>query len=66
MQENSSAKLQGIQENDVILKINDEDVENNIEKLIESINENENKELRILVRRNNEEKRIYNNSRRKI
>ena len=35
-------------ENDVILKINDEDVENNIEKLIESINENENKELRIL------------------
>ncbi|HJJ13355.1 MAG TPA: site-2 protease family protein [Clostridiaceae bacterium] len=56
LQENSSAKLQGIQENDVILKINDEDVENNIEKLIESINENENKELRILVRRNNEEK----------
>lgn len=56
LQEESPAKKQGLEVNDVILKVNGEDVKDNVNKLIMLINENKESELKILVERHGEEK----------
>lgn len=56
LQEESSAQKQGLEVNDVILKVNGEDVKDNVNKLIMLINENKESELKILVERHGEEK----------
>lgn len=56
LQEESPAKKQGLEVNDVILNVNGEDVKDNVDKLIMLINENKESDLKILVQRHGEEK----------
>lgn len=56
LQEESPAKKQGLEVNDVILKINGEEVKDDVDKLIKLINENKESDLKILVERHGEEK----------
>lgn len=58
LQDGSPAKEQGLEVNDVILKINDEEVKNNVTKLIDLINKNEQSDLKILVERHGKEKEV--------
>ena len=54
--EDSPAKKQGLEVNDIILKVNGEDVKDNVNKLIMLINENKESDLKILIQRQGEEK----------
>lgn len=54
--EDTPAKKQGLEVNDVILKINGEDVKDNVNKLIMLINESKESDLKVLVQRHGEEK----------
>ncbi len=54
----SPAKEQGLEINDVILKINDVDVKDNAQKLVEEINKTQGQEIKFTVERGNETKEI--------
>lgn len=54
----SPAKEQGLEINDVILKINDADVKDNAQKLVEEINKTQGQEIKFTVERGNETKEI--------
>ena len=50
----SPAERQGLEPGDIILKVNDIDVLNNVTKLLEEINKTESKEIKFTVERNKE------------
>lgn len=56
--ENSDAAKKGIQENDVVTKVNGIDVENSLEKMTEIIGKSESDVLTLTIKRDNEEKEI--------
>ena len=57
---NSPAEIQGIKANDIVVKINDIDVKDNIQKLLEVINNKSvNEELKIVVLRHGSEKIFF-------
>lgn len=54
----SPAKEQGLEINDVILKINDVDVKDDAQKLVEEINKTQGQEIKFTIERGNETKEI--------
>lgn len=54
----SPAKEQGLEINDVILKINDVDVKDNAPKLVEEINKTQGQEIKFTIQRGNDTKEI--------
>lgn len=54
----SPAKEQGLEINDVILKINEVDVKDNAQKLVEEINKTQGQEIKFTIQRGNETKEI--------
>jgi len=54
----SPAENQGLQVNDIILKINEIDVKENSQKLVEQINKTKGQEIKFTIQRNNEIKDI--------
>ncbi len=54
----SPAKEQGLEVNDVILKINDVEVKDNAQKLVEEINKTQGQEIKFTIERGNETKEI--------
>lgn len=54
----SPAKEQGLEVNDVILKINEIDVKGNAQKLVEEINKTQGQEIKFTIERGNETKEV--------
>lgn len=54
----SPAKEQGLEVNDIILKINDVEVKDNAQKLVEEINKTQGQEIKFTIERGNETKEI--------
>lgn len=54
----SPAEIQGLEVNDVILKINDVEVEGNAQKLVEEINKTQEQEIKFTIERKGEQKEV--------
>ena len=55
----SPAALQGLEVGDVILKVNDVDVKDNMQKLVEEINKTQGEEIKFTIERNNNTEEIF-------